>query len=46
MEFENKIISLKNDSLLLISDVVRLYYSYNFFKKETFEQVLCTELRH
>ena len=39
MEFENKIISLKNDSLLLISDVVRLYYSYNFFKRETFEKV-------
>lgn len=39
LEFENKIISLKNDSLLLISDVVRLYYSYNFFKKETFAQV-------
>ena len=39
LEFENKIISLKNDSLLLISDVVRLYYSYNFFKKETFKSV-------
>jgi len=39
LEFENKIISLKNDSLLLISDVVRLYYSYNFFKRETFEKV-------
>ena len=39
LEFENKIISLKNDSLLLISDVVRLYYSYNFFKKETFKTV-------
>ena len=39
LEFENKIISLKNDSLLLISDVVRLYYSYNFFKKETFKKV-------
>lgn len=39
LEFENKIISLKNDSLLLISDVVRLYYSYNFFKKETFKNV-------
>ena len=39
LTFENKIISLKNDSLLLISDVVRLYYSYNFFKRETFEKV-------
>ena len=39
LEFENKIISLKNDSLLLISDVVRLYYSFNFFKKETFKTV-------
>ena len=39
LEFENKIISLKNDSLLLISDVVRLYYSFNFFKKETFKKV-------
>ena len=39
LEFENKIITLKNDSLLLISDVVRLYYSYNFFKKETFKKV-------
>ena len=39
IEFENKILSLKNDSLLLISDVVRLYYSYNFFKKETFKKV-------
>jgi hypothetical protein len=39
MEFENRIFSLKNDSLLLISDVVRLYYSYNFFKKETFEKI-------
>lgn len=39
LEFENRIISLKNDSLLLISDVVRLYYSYNFFKKETFKKV-------
>ena len=39
LQFENTIISLKSDSLLLISDVVRLYYSYNFFKKETFEKV-------
>ena len=39
LQFENKIISLKNDSLLLISDVVRLYYSFNFFKKETFKKV-------
>ena len=54
LQFENTIISLKNDSLLLISDVVKLYYSYNFFKRETFSQVfelntyneivdLCTE---
>jgi len=39
LEFENKIISLKNDSLLLISDVVRLYYSYNFFKREIVKDV-------
>lgn len=39
LEFENKIISLKNDSLLLISDVVRLYYSYNFFKRELIREV-------
>ena len=39
LQFENTIISLKSDSLLLISDVVRLYYSYNFFKKETFAKV-------
>lgn len=39
LEFENKIISLKNDSLLLISDVVRLYYSYNFFKREIMGEV-------
>ena len=39
LEFENKIISLKNDSLLLISDVVRLYYSYNFFKREVIKEV-------
>ncbi len=43
LKFENKIITLKNDSLLLISDVVRLYYSYNFFKKETFKTVFNLE---
>ena len=43
LKFQNKIISLKNDSLLLISDVVRLYYSYNFFKKETFKKVFNLE---
>ena len=43
LKFENKIISLKNESLLLISDVVRLYYSYNFFKKETFKKVFNLE---
>ena len=39
LQFENTIISLKSDSLLLISDVVKLYYSYNFFKRETFAKV-------
>ena len=39
LNFENKIINMKADSLLLISDVVRLYYSYNFFKRETFAKV-------
>lgn len=39
LQFENKIISLKNDSLLLISDVVRLYYSFNFFKREVIAEV-------
>lgn len=39
IQFENKIITLKNDSLLLISDVVRLYYSYNYFKKETLKNI-------
>ncbi len=43
LKFENKIITLKNESLLLISDVVRLYYSYNFFKKETFKKVFNLE---
>lgn len=39
LQFENKIISLKNDSLLLISDVVKLYYSYSFFKREVIKEV-------
>ena len=39
LKFENKVISLKADSLLLIADVVKLYYSYNFFKRETFAKV-------
>ena len=43
INFENRVISLKNDSLLLISDVVRLYYSYSFFKKETFKTVFNLE---
>ena len=43
LKFENKIITLKNESLLLISDVVRLYYSYNFFKKETFKKAFNLE---
>lgn len=43
LEFESKIISLKDESLLLISDVVKLYYSYNFFKKETFKEVFNIE---
>ena len=41
--FENKILSLKNDSLLVISDVVRLYYSFDFFQKETFKTVFNLE---
>ena len=39
LQFENTIISLKDDTLLLISDVVKLYYSFNFFKRETFAKV-------
>lgn len=39
LQFENTIISLKDDMLLLISDVVKLYYSFNFFKRETFSKV-------
>lgn len=38
-QFENKILTLKDDELLLISDVVRLYYSFNYFKKETFKEI-------
>lgn len=38
-QFENKIITLKDEELLLISDVVRLYYSFNFHKKEVFKEI-------
>lgn len=43
LEFEEKILTLKNDELLLISDVIRLYYSYNYFKKETFKEIFKLE---
>lgn len=39
LDFEEKILTLKNDQLLLISDVVRLYYSFNYFKKDTFKDI-------
>lgn len=39
LEFEEKVITLKNDQLLLISDVVRLYYSFNYFKKDIFKEI-------
>lgn len=43
IKFENKVISIKKDSLLVISDVVRLYWSYNFLKKETLKNVFGLE---
>ena len=39
LKFENNILSLKNDSLFLVSDVIKLYYSFTFFERETLASV-------
>ena len=39
LRFENIILSLKNNSLFLVSDVIKLYYSFSFFERETLANV-------
>ncbi|MBO4245438.1 MAG: hypothetical protein J5892_01705 [Bacilli bacterium] len=38
LKFENKIINMKKESSIAISDVLKLYYSYDYFKREEIQK--------
>ena len=39
LRFESIILDMKNESAIMASDVVKLYYSFNFFERETLASV-------